>query len=154
MRPEEIMRPLNLPKVPLKLTRKEGVVYVWDAFRKKQLVLTPEEWVRQHILLAMVNHAEYPLHLISAEHALNINGLTRRCDGVVFKNGKPAMIVECKAPHIALDEKVMHQVAQYNFKLQVDYLLLTNGLQTIVCKINSKGQKLDYIQNIPKFSEL
>lgn len=154
MRPEEIMRPLNLPKTPLKLTRKDGVVFVWDAFRKKQLVLTPEEWVRQHILMALVNHLDYPLNLISSEHALNINGLTRRCDGVVYKDGKPAMIIECKAPHIAIDQKVMHQVAQYNFKLQVEYLLLTNGLQTIICKVNNEEQKLEYFQDIPKFESL
>lgn len=149
-----LMRPLNLPKAQLKLIKKMGEVYVWDIFRKKQLLLTPEEWVRQHILHTLVNHNNYPVHLIVSEQGISVNGLTRRCDAVVYKNGVPVMIVECKAPHIVIDEKVVHQIAQYNFKLTVNFLLLTNGLRTIILFINRKENKIEFLESIPSFDEL
>lgn len=148
------MRPLNLPKANLKLIKKMGEVYVWDVFRKKQLLLTPEEWVRQHILHALVNQSSYPLHLIAAEQGISINGMTRRCDGVVYKGVKPVMIVECKAPHIPIDEKVVHQIAQYNFKLNVDFLLITNGLKTFTIQINRTQNKIELLDTIPSYDEL
>ena len=150
-----MLTPLNLPKAKLKLTRRNDDLYVFDIFRKKELLLTPEEWVRQHFLHFLVQEKHTPLGLISSEHALTINGLQRRCDAVVFnKKGKPIVIVECKAPSVKLSEKTLHQVAQYNFKLNVNWLILTNGIQTITCHINHSSKKLDYLEEVPSFNEI
>lgn len=141
---------LDLPKAPLKLVRKEEQVFVWCIIRKKNLVLTPEEWVRQHIIHFLISSKNYPKGLIAAEMGIQVNGLTRRCDVVVYgKDGKPCLIIECKAPEIHLTEHVFHQIAQYNFKLNVDFLLMTNGLNHIVCQINRVENNLTYLEDIP-----
>lgn len=141
---------LDLPKAKLKLFRKGEQVFVWCIIRKKKLVLTPEEWVRQHVIHFLISSKNYPAGLISAEMGIEVNGLTRRCDAVVFgKDGKPKLIIECKAPEIALTEHVFHQIAQYNFKLNVDYLLLTNGLNHIVCQIDRERNSIIYLKEIP-----
>tara|TARA_R100000951_G_C2614921_1_gene172448 strand:- start:65 stop:523 length:459 start_codon:yes stop_codon:yes gene_type:complete len=147
--------PLNLPKASLQFTKSDGKVFVWDVFRKKKLQVTPEEWVRQHFLHFLVNEKQIPLGLIASEYNIEVNKLKRRCDGVIFnRNSKPIAIVECKAPEIKLSEQTFYQIAQYNFKLQVDWLILTNGLETIVAKINNETNKLDYYEEVPIFDQL
>ncbi|PHR48128.1 MAG: hypothetical protein COA32_06295 [Fluviicola sp.] len=147
--------PLNLPKVSLQLTKSDEKVFVWDIFRKKKLQLTPEEWVRQHFLHFLVNEKQTPLGLIASEYNIEVNKLKRRCDGVIFnKESKPIAIIECKAPEVKLSENTFYQIAQYNFKLQVDWLILTNGLNTIVAKINHQEQSLDYFEDVPSFDTL
>jgi hypothetical protein len=147
--------PLNLPKASLQLTKSEGKVFVWDVFRKKKLQLTPEEWVRQHFLHYLVNEKQFPIGLIASEYNIEVNKLKRRCDGVIFnRNSTPIAIIECKAPEIKLSEQTFYQIAHYNFKLQVDWLILTNGLETIVARINNKTNKLDYFEEVPSFDQL
>lgn len=144
--------PLNLPKASLQLTKSEGKVFVWDIFRKKKLQLTSEEWVRQHFLHFLINEKNVPLGLIASEYNIEVNKLKRRCDGVIFNRvSKPIVIIECKAPEIKLSEQTFYQIAQYNFKLQVDWLILTNGLDTIVAKINHNKQIIDYFEEVPIF---
>lgn len=150
-----MLTPLNYPKVELDLTKKEGKIYVWDIFRQKRLLVTPEEWVRQHVLHYLAVHKAVPKGLIASEYAININGLVRRCDGVVFDRiGVPLLIVECKAPEIKLTEDVFHQIAQYNFKLRVRWLMMTNGLQTIVANVNQQTGEIIYTEEIPSYEEL
>ena len=147
--------PLNLPKASLQLTKLEGKVYVWDVFRKKKLLLTPEEWVRQHFLHFLINEKQVPKGLIASEYNIEVNSLKRRCDGVLFnRESKPIAIIECKAPEIKLSENTFYQIAQYNFKLQVNWLILTNGLETIVAKINSAEKKIDYFEEAPNFEQM
>lgn len=147
--------PLNFPKTALNLSKKEGKVYVWDDFRKKKLLLTPEEWVRQHVLHYLVDYKNVPLSLIVSEYAIEVNKMKRRCDGVVFdKTAKPIMIIECKAPEVKLTEKVLHQIAQYNFKLQVKWLVCTNGIETIVAEIDKENACISYVKTIPLYSEM
>lgn len=147
--------PLNLPKASLKLTKSEGKVFVWDVFRKTKLQLTPEEWVRQHFLHFLVNEKQIPIGLIATEYNIEVNKLKRRCDGVVFnRNSKPIAIIECKAPEIKLSEQTFYQIAQYNFKLRVDWLILTNGLETIVAMVNHEQKTLDYFKSVPDFEQL
>lgn len=144
--------PLNLPKASLQLTKADGKVFVWDIFRKKKLQLTPEEWVRQHFLHFLVNEKQVPIGLLASEYNIEVNKLKRRCDGVIFnRNSQPVAIIECKAPEIKLSEQTFYQIAQYNFKLQVDWLILTNGLETIVARINHDKQNLDYFEDVPSF---
>lgn len=150
-----MLTPLNLPQAKLKLSQKGQRLMVWDEFRMKQVVLTPEEWVRQHFLHFLTSEKGVPKSLIAVEQGVQVNSLVRRCDAVVYNNeGAPIAIVECKAPEIALTEKTLHQIAQYNFKLRVNFLILTNGIQTITAVINSKSKTIDYLQNVPLFSEM
>ncbi|RFC54794.1 type I restriction enzyme HsdR N-terminal domain-containing protein [Brumimicrobium aurantiacum] len=148
----KMLTPLNFPKTVLKLTKKGGDVFVWDEFRKRKLLLTPEEWVRQHVLHYLNEYCQVPLPLIASEYAIEVNGMLRRCDGVVFdRQGKAVAIVECKAPKVKLNEAVLHQIAQYNFKLKVSWLILTNGLNTIVAHVNQSTGEILYRSEIPSF---
>lgn len=146
-----MFKALSFPQAELKLSRKEGQVYVWCIIRKKSLVLTPEEWVRQHLIHFLIQEKQIPIGLIAAEMAIEINQLSRRCDVVVFgKDGKPKLIVECKAPEINLTEKTFNQIAQYNAALNVDLLMVTNGLQHIVCQIDRENSQLNYLEELPE----
>ncbi len=150
-----MLKPLNFPKANLKLTRKGEVIYVWDIFRKRKLILTPEEWVRQHVLHYLIDHKSIPASLIASEYGIEVNKLIRRCDGVVFnRSGKPLMIIECKAPEIKINEQTLHQIAQYNFTLKVNWLVLTNGIDTVVAFVNVENKSIDYIQEIPSYKDL
>ncbi|HLV42144.1 MAG TPA: type I restriction enzyme HsdR N-terminal domain-containing protein [Brumimicrobium sp.] len=150
-----MLTPLNFPKTPLKLSKEGEDIYVWDIFRKRKLFLTPEEWVRQHVLHFLIQHKEVPEPLIAAEYAIQVNKMTRRCDGVVFnREGKAVAIIECKAPKINLTEAVLHQIAQYNHKLRVNWLILSNGLQTIVAFVDQTTGAIQYFEEIPDYQEM
>ncbi|MCH2230186.1 MAG: type I restriction enzyme HsdR N-terminal domain-containing protein [Crocinitomicaceae bacterium] len=141
---------LNLPKANLRLKKVQGVVHVWCIIRKKNLVCTPEEWVRQHFIHFLINDRQIPIGLIASEYPLDYNGRLKRADIVVFnKSQKPVLIVECKAPKISLDEKTLFQIAQYNFNLDVDYLCLTNGLDHAYSQIDKEKGSLRYLKEIP-----
>lgn len=150
-----MIQPLNLPKAPLKLSRKDGIVFVWCEIRNKKLKLTPEEWVRQHVIHFLITFKNVPKGVIASEQTIQVNGLTRRCDLVVYNShGKPILLIECKAADVTLNEKVLHQIAQYNFNLNVDYLLLTNGIEQYNCYINRTKNTIDYLENLPNWNEL
>ena len=150
-----MIQPLNLPKAPLKLSRKDEVVFVWCEIRKKKLQLTPEEWVRQHVIHFLIQENNVPLGVIASEQAIQVNRLLRRCDLVVYnQSGKPIILVECKAPEVILTEKVVYQIAQYNSKLNVDYLLITNGIEHYYCYINRQTNAIEYLENLPNWNEI
>lgn len=147
--------PLNLPKANLKLTRKDNRVFVRCLVRHKDLVLTPEEWVRQHVINFLHQEVNVPLQMIAAEMQIKVNELERRCDLVIYsKEGNPLVIVECKAPEVTIDEKVLFQIAQYNRKLQVPYLMMTNGIDHYYAKINYATGELHYMEQLPDYSTL
>ena len=103
----------------------------------------------------LVEHKSFPQSLIASEYGIEVNQLSRRCDGVVFnREGKALAIIECKAPEIQLTESTFHQIAQYNFKLRVQWLILTNGLQTIVAKVDQKTGALNYLEEVPEYGNL
>lgn len=142
--------PLNLPQAPLKLIRKDEVVFVRCLIRKKDLVCTPEEWVRQHVIHLLISEKKVPKGRIASEYPLVYNGRSKRADLVVFNEfGEPEMIVECKAPEIPITEKVVHQIAQYNSQLNVNRLFLTNGLQHVFCEIDRDNGRLTYFEEWP-----
>jgi hypothetical protein len=150
-----MLTPLDFPKTPLKLSKKGEEIYVWDIFRKRKLLLTPEEWVRQHVLHFLINNKEVPSQLIASEYSIEVNKMLRRCDGVIFnREGKAIAIIECKAPQIKLTEAVLHQIAQYNFKLRVNWLILSNGLQTIVAFVDQSTGHIQYFEEIPGFTQM
>jgi hypothetical protein len=146
---------LNLPKANLKLTKNEDKYLVWDMWRQRNLVVTPEEWVRQHLLHYLVDQLDYPKGLIVPEQGIQVNGLVRRCDAVIYdKEGKPLIIIECKAPDVHLSEETFYQIAQYNFKFRVNYLILSNGLMHVVARLNTDQQTIEYLSGFPFYPEI
>jgi len=126
---------------------------IFDIARKKWVALTPEEWVRQHILHYLIYDKKYPQSLIAVERGIEVNGLQKRFDLVVFTNtGKPKMIIECKAPEELLNEKVFEQIARYNLSLKVDYLWVTNGALNFVSQLKGGIQLLESVPEWEEFS--
>ncbi len=149
------MELLKLPSYPFRLKKENKRQFIFDAFRRKFVALTPEEWVRQHFAMYMVNGLNYPQNLLSVEYTLVFNTLRKRCDIVVFdRTGKPVVIVECKAPSIAINQRTFDQIATYNLQLNVPLLIVTNGLNHYCCSMNRETKTYTFLQQIPEFSTL
>lgn len=149
------MRKLNLPGAGLKIRSSDGREEVFDVVRKKYVKLTAEEWVRQHFLHFLISQKKVPLSLIVVETSIKYNNLSKRCDIVVYnRRGKPALIVECKAPGVEISEGVFHQVAMYNMTLKVPYIAVTNGIEHYSCRIDFEKGSYRFLKDIPDFEEL
>ncbi|MBK8145334.1 MAG: type I restriction enzyme HsdR N-terminal domain-containing protein [Bacteroidetes bacterium] len=116
----------------LRIITSNGKERVYDPIRKKYVALTPEEWVRQHFLLHIIQVKKYPVSLISVEKKISINGVAKRFDILIFKNSTPWMIVECKSEQTEISENTLRQILAYHSHLQATYLTVTNG-QSIHC---------------------
>ncbi|HEY9113322.1 MAG TPA: type I restriction enzyme HsdR N-terminal domain-containing protein [Bacteroidales bacterium] len=150
------MQKLNLPEYPVK-TRigANGKTEVFDEFRKKYVLLSPEEWVRQQFLRYLVNVKKYPASLIAVEKGLTLNRMQKRFDAVVHNDkGLPVVLIEFKSAEITLEQKVFEQIAVYNMQLKVEYLIISNGLQHFCCAVNYEKQEFTFLKEIPEYSEL
>jgi hypothetical protein len=128
---------LNLPSFSVELKRDLDKVFIFDFLRKRYVVLTPEEWVRQHFLRYLVDHLQYPKALIRVEGGLTFNTLQKRSDIVVFdREGNPWMVIECKAPDLKLSPRTIEQASLYNHSLKAKYVVITNGMNHICCEID------------------
>ena len=146
------MPQLNLPNAVLKTKLVEGTTQVFDAVRKKYLVLTPEEWVRQHFIHYLNSKKKYPLGLMGVEKMVKYNEQSTRADIVLYTNeGKPNMIVECKAPKVKITQDAFNQIAKYNFKLRVDFLVVTNGMQHFCCAMDYENNKITFLKEVPGY---
>ena len=146
------MQPLNLPTYPFKLKRKGVITQIFDAIRKKYVVLTPEEWVRQNFLQFLIQNKNFPSSLIAVEIALKYNQLQKRADVLVYdKTGAPFLMVECKAPEVKITQDVFDQIARYNMSFKVKYLVITNGLNHFCCQMDYSANNYIYLENIPFF---
>lgn len=146
------MQVLNLPHFKFKIKSTENKYFIFDIVRKKYIVLTPEEWVRQHIVHYLIFEKKYPISLIAVEKQLTINTLNKRTDIVVYSsNGKPHIIVECKASNIKINQEVFNQIARYNLKLNANYLMVSNGLEHYYCKIDSENEKYNFLKELPHY---
>lgn len=136
----------------LKTRTQEGRRQVFDAIRRKWLVLQPEEHVRQLLLLYLVHQLGYsPIH-IGIEKKLVVNTLTRRCDILVYSaEMAPWMLIECKAPAVPITQATFDQVARYNMPLQVPFLTVTNGLQTFCCALDYEQSSYTFLDTLPEF---
>lgn len=149
------MVPLQFPAYEFRTRRQKVVEEIWDSFRKKWLVLTPEEWVRQHAAYYLTNELGYPSGRIALEYSLNLNGMKRRADIVVFDTfSRPLLIVECKAPHVFVGPDTVAQIGRYNLVLGVPNLLLTNGIEHYFASLDSASGQWKWLPSIPAFSEL
>ncbi|OQD43277.1 restriction endonuclease subunit R [Croceivirga radicis] len=147
------MQVLNFDSFQFRFKNTENRLHIFDIIRKKFVVLQPEEWVRQHVVHHLIEIKKYPVSLINVEKQLIINGLKKRYDVVVFKpNGKIALLVECKAPMVTIDQNTFNQIAIYNLNADADYLMVTNGLQHYYCLMNIETENYTFLKDIPDFS--
>jgi hypothetical protein len=145
--------PLNLNPAPLKLSQKEGQVYVWDQIRKKHLVLTPEEWVRQHLIHYFISELQVPLAAFSLEGGFRLNGKLKRSDILIYKNAQPCLLVECKAPQVKISQDTFDQASRYNMHYQLPYLAISNGLEHYWLRIKEGGKSYYFTEKLEPFSE-
>ena len=149
------MQTLNLPPAELKLTQQNGETYVFDILRRKYVRLTPEEWVRQHFVHFLIGHKGYPQGLMANEVALSLNSTIKRCDTVLYnRDAHPQLIVEYKAPHIELTQRVFDQIGRYNIVLHVPFLIVSNGLQHYCCHIDYASGQYEFLRDIPCYADV
>lgn len=146
------MQQLNLPECFLDVKNEEGNTFVFDIIRKKYVVLTPEEWVRQHFIHLMINHLKYPKALITVESGLSYFKSAKRSD-ITLKDreGRNFLLVECKAPDIKLNQLTLNQISVYNKNLQASYIAMTNGLQHFIWKFHQKEAQYEQLSTFPAF---
>jgi hypothetical protein len=149
------MDQLNLPPAALKLRSADGKTEVWDSIRRRYIILTPEEWVRQHFIHFLILDKKIPASLMAIEVSLKYNRMARRCDILVYdRQGKPLLIVECKAPEVKISQNAFQQIAMYNMTLKVPYLVVTNGMNSYVCIINHEKKKFTFLEELPEYDLL
>ena len=143
---------LPYPSYPFKIKAINGKDQIFDPFRKIWVLLTPEEWVRQHVIQFLLQDKKYPKSHINVEKLLKINHLTKRYDVVVYKpNGDITILVECKAPEVKITQSTFDQIARYNMTLNADYLMVTNGLNHYFCKMDYENEKYDFLADLPEY---
>lgn len=149
------MYKLNLPQFDYKLKKAEGKVWIFDGIRKKFIVLTPEEWVRQHFIHYLVAEKKYPRSLIRVEGGLSYNQLQKRTDIVVFdRQGNPWMIVECKSPTLKVSADTLSQASLYNATLKGEFICVTNGLLHFCARVDWADRKTTLLDETPSFPSL
>lgn len=146
------MQNLNFPKFTYRIKNTENNTSIFDIIRKKYVVLQPEEWVRQHCLHFLIEVKGYPKSLINVEKELKFNNLKKRYDIVVYHtDGRVRLIVECKAAHIAVNQKTFDQIARYNLVLNADLLMVTNGINHYYCQMDYQSQSYKFLRDLPDY---
>ncbi len=144
------MQKLNFPQYNFRFKNSENNVLVFDQIRKKFVVLTPEEWVRVNVIESLLKDYNIPKSHINVEKQLKLNGTTKRYDIVVFNSdGTIYLIVECKAPSIAITQTTFDQIARYNIALNATYLMVTNGLEHYYSQMDFENEKYIFLKNLP-----
>ncbi|OIQ66314.1 hypothetical protein GALL_521190 [mine drainage metagenome] len=151
----DLLIPLQLPPYPFKITDQNGQLTMFDPIRKKNIVITPEEWVRQHFVQYLINQKKYPKTLIKLEGGHKLHGMAKRSDIVVYNPaGEKILLVECKAPSITIDQKTFDQVARYNMVHKVKVIAVTNGLQHYFCLIDFEAVNYKFIEELPAYTAI
>ena len=149
------MTPLNLPPIEAKVKTENGRTKIWDGLRRRYVVLTPEEWVRQHFVGYLIGQKDYSPALMANEVRIELNGMSRRCDTVVYRRDlTPRVIIEYKRPDVKISQRVFAQISRYNLVMQVDYLIVSNGLEHYCCRMNYAQQTYEFLDDIPNFHAL
>ncbi|MBT8271781.1 MAG: type I restriction enzyme HsdR N-terminal domain-containing protein [Flavobacteriaceae bacterium] len=148
------MQKLNFPSYSFRFKSRENIPLIFDEIRKKFVVLKPEEWVRQHCIKFLTREKNYPISHINAERELLVHGIKKRYDIVVYNSdGTIHLIVECKAPHIKIDQETFDQIARYNLALRSEFLMITNGLEHFYCIMDYKSESYRFLKEIPNFNK-
>lgn len=147
------MKPLHFPTYSFRFKNSENITYIFDEIRKKFIVLTPEEWVRQNTIQYLLVEKKYPKSHINVEKLVKVNDIKKRYDIVIFKpNGEIQVLIECKAPEIKISQDTFDQIAQYNLVLKADYLMVTNGLNHYFCQMDFDNEKYLFLKDLPTFN--
>jgi type I site-specific restriction endonuclease len=147
------MQQLHFPNYQFRFKNSENKVSIFDEIRKKFIILTPEEWVRQHVVRFLLEEKKYPKSLINVEKVLKVNGLRKRYDVVVYNpDGSIFVLVECKAPKIKISQATFDQIARYNMTLKSTFLMVTNGLNHYFCQMDFENEKYVFLKELPVFS--
>lgn len=146
------MQKLNFPAYSFRFKNSENKVSIFDQIRKKFILLTPEEWVRQHTIEYLIKDKNYPLSYINVEKLIKINDRNKRYDIVIFKpNGEIFLLIECKAPEVSISQATFDQIARYNLILNAEYLMVTNGLNHYFCQMDFENEKYIFLKDLPNF---
>ncbi|WP_348797393.1 type I restriction enzyme HsdR N-terminal domain-containing protein [Flavobacterium adhaerens] len=147
------MQKLNFSPYTFRFKNSENKISIFDTIRKKFIILTPEEWVRQHVVQFLLEEKKYPKSLINVEKVLHVNGLRKRYDIVVFNSdGSIFILIECKAPEVKISQATFDQIAQYNMTLKAQYLMVTNGLNHYFCQMDFENERYDFLRELPDYS--
>ena len=146
------MQKLNLPKYTFRIKQENAKQLIFDKIRKKFVVLTPEEWVRQNFIEYLNNEKKYPIALMAVEKQIIVNGKQRRFDLLIYnRKGQPQLIAEFKAPDVKITQETFDQVVRYNMALRVEKVIVSNGLQHFACEIEYRNNSYKYLTEIPVF---
>ena len=130
----------------------EEKTHIFDEVRKKYLLLNPEEWVRQNFIHYLNKEKKYPLGLMGVEQMVKYDSLKTRADIVIYNlEGKPNVIVECKAPEVKITQDTFNQIAKYNSQLKVKYLIVTNGMKHFCCQMDYENNKITFLEDVPTY---
>lgn len=147
-----ILTPLQLPKAQLQLSSNAGRIYVQCLLRQKKIILTQEEWVRQHLIYYFQKTLNYPLEKMAIEKEIKFDGFIRRWDIVVYdSNFMPYILVECKAPQIKITHEVFMQISTYQSKVQAPYLILSNGIDHLIYQVDDLKKRLERLDFFPPY---
>jgi predicted type IV restriction endonuclease len=147
------MQKLNFQAYNFRFKNSENKVSIFDEIRKKFIILTPEEWVRQHVVQFLLAEKKYPKSLINVEKVLKVNGLRKRYDAVVFNpDGSIFILIECKAPEVKITQATFDQIARYNMTMKSQFLMVTNGLNHYFCQMDFENEKYQFLQELPDYS--
>lgn len=148
----DMLVPLNLPPFPFKISNDNGQLSLFDVIRKRNIIITPEEWVRQHFVQYLIQQKGYPKSLIKLEGGHRLHGKAKRSDIVIYNTaGEKILLVECKAPGVTIDQKTFDQVARYNMVHKVKLLAVTNGLEHYYCAIDFENRDYKFIEELPVY---
>ena len=148
------MEELKFPKYNLQIRNIENKKYIFEPIRKKWLLCTPEEWVRVNCINYIIHTKGYPPSLISVEHQIEVYGLKKRFDLLVYNiDLSPFILIECKSPVVKINQKVFDQIIQYNLKLKCPYLMITNGLNHYFCNVIQNEKKIEFVDSVPSYSK-
>ncbi|HSW68024.1 MAG TPA: type I restriction enzyme HsdR N-terminal domain-containing protein [Bacteroidales bacterium] len=150
------MQQLNLPAIDdCRLRHRNERTEIFDSFRRKYVVCSPEEWVRQHFAHYLVNYLMFPASLTTIEKPIIVNRKRKRCDIVVHnREGHPLMIVECKSPEVKISEETLHQAMIYDLALHTRFVILTNGLVHFCFESDKETKQIRVVDKIPTFKEI
>ena len=146
------MQELNFPPYKFRFKSSENKVAVFDQLRKKFVILTPEEWVRQHVIHYLLEEKNIPKSLLNVEKQIKVSGLIKRYDVLVYNaDGSIHLIVECKAASIPITQETFDQIARYNLSLKASYLMVTNGLRHYFCQLDYEQKQYNFLKELPEW---
>ena len=144
------MVPLDFPTYSFRFKNSENKRLIFDPLRKIFVILTPEEWVRQHVIQWLLHDQKQSVSLMKSEQKIEVNGLTRRCDLLLYwPDGRIKLVVECKRPEVKINQETFDQIARYNSTLKSDFLMVTNGLSHYYCAINKDNNGYQFLKELP-----